>query len=198
MPRASAPSSSRRAAPANRPSRRGALSFVVHKHAARRLHYDFRLEHGGVLLSWAIPKGPSLDPRQKRLAVRVEDHPLDYGGFEGNLPEGEYGAGPVLIWDRGAWEPEEDPAAGLRAGKLAFRLHGEKLRGGFAFVRMRGRAAREGRENWLLIKARDGETARPGAREVVDASPRSVVTGRTIEEVAAEADRPGKGRRRRR
>jgi bifunctional non-homologous end joining protein LigD len=185
MPRASAPS----------PSRRAALSFVVHKHAARRLHYDFRLEHGGVLLSWAIPKGPSLDPHEKRLAVRVEDHPLDYGGFEGNLPEGKYGAGPVLIWDRGVWEPEEDPAAGLRAGKLVFRLHGEKLRGGFALVRMGGRAAREGRENWLLIKARDEEAARPGAREKVDRSPRSVVTGRTIEEVAAEADRPGKGKR---
>jgi bifunctional non-homologous end joining protein LigD len=171
---------------------------VVHKHGARRLHYDFRIEHGGVLHSWAIPKGPSLDPHEKRLAVRVADHPLDYGGFEGNLPEGEYGAGPVLIWDRGVWEPEEDPAAGLRAGKLAFRLRGEKLRGGFALVRMGGRAAREGREHWLLIKARDEEAARPGAREVVDARPRSVVTGRGIEAVAAGADRRAKGRSRRR
>ena len=194
MTRASAPSPPRRAAPANRPSGRGALSFVVHKHAARRLHYDFRLEHGGVLLSWAIPKGPSLDPREKRLAVRVEDHPLDYGGFEGNLPVGEYGAGPVLIWDRGVWEPDEDPAAGLRAGKLAFRLHGEKLRGGFALVRMGGRAARGGRENWLLIKARDDRAARTGAREIVDARARSVLTGRSIEEVAAEAKGGGKGK----
>ena len=178
--------------------RRATLSFVVHKHAARRLHYDFRLEHGGVLLSWAIPKGPSLDPREKRLAVRVADHPLDYGDFEGNLPEGEYGAGPVLIWDRGVWEPEEDPATGLRAGKLVFRLRGEKLRGNFALVRMGGRAGREGKENWLLIKTRDAEAAPMGKREVVDALPRSVATGRTIEEVAAQEKNGGKRRGRRR
>ena len=170
-------------------SRCAARSFVVHKHAARRLHYDLRLEHRGVLLSWAIPKGPSLDPREKRLAVRVEDHPLDYGDFEGNLPEGEYGAGPVLIWDRGVWEPEEDPAAGLRAGKLTFRIHGEKLRGNFALVRMGGRAGREGKENWLLIKERDEEAARAGAREVTEAKPRSVFSGRTIEAIARGARR---------
>ncbi len=111
-------------------------SFVIHKHAARRLHYDFRLEHDGVLVSWAVPKGPSLDPGERRLAVKVEDHPLDYGAFEGNIPEGEYGAGAVIIWDQGRWLPEGDPAAGLRKGHLRFRLEGKKLAGEWSLVRM--------------------------------------------------------------
>src|SRR5712692_1192999 len=119
-----------------------ALSFVVQKHAATRLHYDFRLELGGVLLSWAIPKGPSLDPHEKRLAVHVEDHPIDYGGFEGVIPKGQYGGGTVLLWDRGTWTPlEPDPEAALKKGALKFRLDGEKLRGNWALVRMAGRAA---------------------------------------------------------
>src|ERR671936_2705113 len=108
------------------------LSFVIQKHAARRLHYDFRLELDGVLKSWAIPKGPSLDPGEKRLAVHVEDHPLDYGGFEGIIPKGQYGGGTVLLWDRGTWEPQENPHAGYAKGNLKFILKGEKLRGGFA------------------------------------------------------------------
>jgi bifunctional non-homologous end joining protein LigD len=141
---------------------RGAGSFVVQKHAAKRLHYDFRLEWEGVLLSWAIPKGPSLDPAMKRMAVQVEDHPLPYGKFEGVIPKGEYGAGSVIIWDRGRWTPVGDAARGLREGKLKFTLQGEKLRGGFTLVRMRARDD-ERQPSWLLIKEQD-EHARPSAQ----------------------------------
>src|ERR1041385_1790739 len=121
------------------------LSFVVQKHAARRLHYDFRLELGGVLKSWAIPKGPSLDPGEKRLAVHVEDHPLEYGSFEGEIPQGEYGGGTVVIWDRGQWIPRGDPEASYREGKLKFELRGKKLRGGWVLVRMGGQASEGGK-----------------------------------------------------
>jgi len=153
-----------------------ALSFVVQKHAASRLHYDFRLELDGTLKSWAVPKGPSLDPNDKRMAIQVEDHPLSYGGFEGVIPQGQYGAGTVIVWDHGTWEPIGDPREGFRAGKLKFRLHGAKLKGAWTLVRMRGHGD-ERQEPWLLIKERD-EQARPAsAYSVVVELPDSVISG---------------------
>jgi len=130
------------------------LRFVVHEHKATRLHYDFRLEVGGVLKSWAIPKGPSLNPADKRLAVIVEDHPLEYIDFEGIIPEGSYGAGAVVVWDHGTYEPSGpgDPEAQLRSGKIAFSLHGMKLKGGFALARL---AKGETGKEWLLMKKKD-------------------------------------------
>ncbi len=165
------------------------LTFVIQKHAARRLHYDFRLEMDGVLRSWAVPKGPSLDPGEKRLAVHVEDHPLEYGDFEGVIPEGQYGGGTVLLWDNGTWQPEGDPVRDYRAGKLKFRLDGKKLKGGWMLVRTRGRGDDDGKENWLLIKERD-ESARPGSGDaVVRERPESAASGQTIEEIAADPQR---------
>jgi bifunctional non-homologous end joining protein LigD len=162
--------------------------FVIQKHAASRLHYDFRLELGGTLKSWAVPKGPSLDPAVKALAVEVEDHPLDYASFEGIIPQGEYGGGTVMVWDRGTWEPEGDAARGLKQGKLKFRLNGEKLSGSWALVRMARRSDEE-RNNWLLIKHRD-EAARPNARsDILTRKPRSVLSGRTMDQIASDADR---------
>jgi len=154
--------------------KKSVLSFVIQKHAARSLHYDFRLELGGTLKSWAIPKGPSLDPTQKRLAVQVEDHPLSYAGFEGVIPPKQYGAGTVIIWDRGTWEPVGDPRAGYRAGKLKFQLHGEKLKGGWTLVRMRSDADSR-QQPWLLIKERDAEAKPASDFSVVDALPDSVL-----------------------
>ena len=150
--------------------------FVVQKHAARRLHYDFRLEAGGVLKSWAVPKGPSLNPGDKRLAVHVEDHPFDYRTFEGTIPEGNYGAGEVIIWDRGTYEPEgtESVAAQLARGELKFRLHGHKLNGSFVLVKLK--RSQKGNE-WLLIKHRD-EDADPNWN--VEEHGESVVSGRSI------------------
>jgi bifunctional non-homologous end joining protein LigD len=163
-------------------------SFVVQKHAASHLHYDFRLQFGDVLKSWAVPKGPSLDPRDKRLAIEVEDHPVDYGSFEGVIPEGEYGGGTVLLWDRGEWEPMEDPEAMYRAGKLKFNLHGEKLRGSWALIRRSGSVA-SGKPQWFLIKHRD-EYARDRADfDVTAETPLSAATGRDLEEIAADRDR---------
>src|SRR3954465_864617 len=165
------------------------LSFVVQKHAASRLHYDFRLELNGVLLSWAIPKGPSLDPGEKRLAVHVEDHPLDYGEFEGIIPEGEYGGGNVLLWDRGPWIPlDPDPEAAYRKGSLKFILNGQKLRGKWALVRMGGKAANERRENWLLIKERDDEALPQSGDAGVKDNPLSVTTGRSLDTIASDRD----------
>jgi len=154
--------------------KKSVLSFVIQKHAARSLHYDFRLELDGTLKSWAIPKGPSLDPTQKRLAVQVEDHPLSYAGFEGVIPPKQYGAGTVIVWDRGTWEPVGDPRAGYRAGKLKFQLHGEKLKGGWTLVRMRSDADSR-QEPWLLIKERDAEAKPASDFSVVDALPDSVL-----------------------
>ena len=193
--------------------RRGAPRFVVHKHDARRLHYDVRLEVDGVLVSWAVPKGPSLDPGDKRLAVRTEDHPLDYAEFEGVIPRGEYGAGPVIVWDTGTYRnltehqgqpvPVED---GLARGHVAVWLDGEKLRGGFAFTRIRrgGAAAKGARGDgasagdgsgepiggglgaaWLMVKMRDREATTEDVP--VRDRPASVRSGRTIEEMAAAA-----------
>jgi bifunctional non-homologous end joining protein LigD len=151
-----------------------ALTFVIQKHAASRLHYDFRLELGGTLKSWAVPKGPSFDPKVRRMAVHVEDHPLGYASFEGVIPKGQYGAGTVIVWDRGTWEPVGDPAAGYKAGKLKFDMHGEKLRGRWNLVRMHGRAG-ERQEPWLLIKENDAE-ARPASEyDVTEAQPDSVM-----------------------
>ncbi len=163
---------------------RTALSFVVQKHAARNLHYDFRLELDGTLKSWAVPKGPSLDPSVKRMGVHVEDHPLSYASFEGTIPERQYGAGHVIVWDRGVWVPMGDPAAGLKAGKLKFELFGEKLKGGWTLVRMQGRkrdaapqAAGEAKEPWLLIKESDPHARKADEFDVLLASPDSVLSG---------------------
>lgn len=152
----------------------GALSFVVQKHAARRLHYDFRLELEGTLKSWAVPKGPSLDPAEKRMAVHVEDHPLDYASFEGVIPPKAYGAGTVIVWDRGTWMPVGDPVAGYRSGKLKFELQGEKLHGHWTLVRMHGRGD-ERQDPWLLIKERDAFARSAAEYDITEALPDSVL-----------------------
>src|SRR5262245_59257523 len=173
---------------------RGKLIFVVQKHAARRLHYDFRLQLDGVLKSWAVPKGPSLDPGEKRLAVEVEDHPLEYATFEGRIPEGEYGAGEVIVWDRGRWQPVGDPHEGLRRGKLEFELAGEKLHGQWVLVRLHMRQ-RSDKPNWLLIKRTD-EYARPLTQhDVLTDQPQSVKSGRTIEDLSETQDGKSRGAR---
>jgi bifunctional non-homologous end joining protein LigD len=159
-------------------ARKERLEFVIQKHRASRLHYDFRLEHDGVMLSWAVPKGPSLDPSVKRFAMQTEDHPIEYNRFEGVIPEGEYGAGTVMIWDRGTWEPEvEDVDRALAKGDLKFRLYGRKLRGSWVLVRMRDR-------QWLLIKHRD---AAASDHDITAAKPRSVVSRRTLAGIARAA-----------
>ena len=150
------------AEPKGKTGRAGGNRYLIQKHDARRLHYDLRLEMDGVLKSWAVTRGPSIDPSDKRLAVQVEDHPLDYGDFEGTIPAGEYGGGTVMLWDSGTWEPLGDPQRMLRDGRLTFRLRGKKLKGEWHLVRMRG-SPREKRANWLLIKSRD-DAARPGSR----------------------------------
>ncbi|WP_323748514.1 DNA polymerase ligase N-terminal domain-containing protein [Anaerosoma tenue] len=164
----------------------GGLRFVVQKHDASQLHYDFRLEWDGVLLSWAVPKGPSLDPKDKRLAVEVEDHPVDYADFEGVIPEDEYGGGTVMVWDRGTYEPRGDMAEMRADGSIKVDMRGEKLRGGFALVRMKRREG-EKRDNWLLIKERDDEARPRDSYDVLAEEPGSAKTGRSMEEIAAEA-----------
>lgn len=168
--------------------KKGAASFVVQKHAATRLHYDFRLEMDGVLRSWAVTRGPSLVAGERRLAVHVEDHPLDYGGFEGTIPKGEYGGGEVIVWDNGTWSPVGDAARGYAKGHLEFELDGTKLRGRWHLIRMQGKP-REKRENWLLIKADDPEARSGDAPDILQQHPESVLTGRRIE--ALEGEDPG-------
>jgi bifunctional non-homologous end joining protein LigD len=167
------------------------LRFVIQKHAATRLHYDFRLELDGVFHSWAVTRGPSLDPHDKRLAVEVEDHPLAYGDFEGTIPKGQYGGGTVQLWDRGYWEPEGDapPEAMLRKGDLKFRLDGKRLHGSWVLVRMKNDKLRSKRSNWLLIKHQDGY-AKEGDRDALLKEDKSVASGRTMAEIGA-----GKGRK---
>jgi bifunctional non-homologous end joining protein LigD len=165
------------------------LPFVIQKHAATRLHYDFRLGWDGVLKSWAVTKGPSYFPGDKRLAVQVEDHPLEYGSFEGIIPKGQYGGGTVMLWDRGTWEPQGDAAEGLKNGSLKFALHGEKLKGNWALIRMGGRAANESKPNWLLIKEHDGEERGADDEAITEEAPDSVASGRNMEAIAKAADR---------
>ncbi len=176
--------------PRGRRGRGGGNRYVIQKHAARRLHYDLRLELDGVMKSWAVTRGPSLDPREKRLAVEVEDHPIEYNTFEGTIPQGEYGGGTVLIWDRGRWIADGDPHQGLAKGHLTFELDGKKLHGRWHLVRMRGRA-NERHVNWLLIKAKD-EFARSGrGKDILEEQPLSVASGRSLDDIVA-----GQGRKR--
>ena len=159
-------------------TRKKILEFVVQKHRASRLHYDFRLEHDGVMLSWAVPKGPSLDPANKRFAMQTEDHPIEYNQFEGVIPEGEYGGGTVMIWDRGTWEPQvDDVDTALIKGDLKFSLNGKKLRGSWVLVRMRPR-------QWLLIKHRDKIAS---TEDIAATKPRSAVSRRTLAGIARRA-----------
>src|SRR5262245_3691237 len=162
--------------------------FVVQKHAARRLHFDLRLEVAGVFKSWAVAKGPSLDPKDKRLAVETEDHPLDYGDFEGIIPQGEYGGGTVMLWDRGFWASDGEATKALRKGELRFTLVGEKMQGGWVLVRLRHDRERGKRTNWLLIKRHDGYE-REGNADGILSQDRSVASGRSMQQIAG-----GKGR----
>ena len=178
------------------PTSRSTLAFVIQKHAASRLHFDLRLELDGVMKSWAVPKGPSLDPAAKRLAVQVEDHPVEYNAFEGTIPAGEYGGGTVMLWDRGTysfWEDDPDPVERLRegyaGGDFKFELRGTRLHG--IWVLVRTRRGDPDKPQWLLIKHRD-EFARPGT-EIVEQEVTSVATGRTMDEITA-GDKPTKGR----
>ncbi len=157
-------------------------SFVVQKHAAGHLHYDFRLEMDGVLKSWAVAKGPSVDPAVRRLAMETEDHPLTYGGFEGIIPKGQYGGGTVMVWDHGTWEPIGDPRATYRAGRMKFILNGDKMRGQWALVRMKPKAGERG-SAWLLIKDKD-DHALPGEPDALLEQDKSVKSGRAMREIA--------------
>ncbi|MFZ0930227.1 MAG: DNA ligase D [Syntrophobacteraceae bacterium] len=163
--------------------------YIIQKHAASHLHYDLRLELDGVLKSWAVPKGPSLKPAEKRLAVHVEDHPIEYGSFEGIIPEGEYGGGTVMLWDRGTWEPEGDPHRGYAKGDLKFKLHGEKLKGSWVLARMKGKTGGDEGKNWLLIKKRDDAAISGSEPEPVETMERSAASGRTMQEIASQREK---------
>src|SRR3954463_3203016 len=156
------------------------LRYVIQKHEPPRLHYDFRLELNGTFKSWAVTRGPSLNPADKRLAVEVEDHPLDYGDFEGTIPKGQYGGGTVQLWDRGYWLPEGDPHEGLKRGDLKFALAGERLSGSWVLVRMKWDRKGGKRTNWLLIKHRDAAAEESSDSGIVDRNPKSVASGRTL------------------
>jgi bifunctional non-homologous end joining protein LigD len=164
--------------------RKSSLLYVIQKHRATQLHYDFRLESDGVLLSWAIPKGPSLDPSVKRLAMQVEDHPVEYGSFEGVIPEGEYGGGTVMLWDRGTWSLEEgsNVAHQIQEGSLKFKLNGKKLHGSWALVRTRGFGGKE-KSAWLLIKHRDAFASK---KDITLEKPRSVASRRLLAQIARD------------
>ncbi|HEY5331396.1 MAG TPA: DNA ligase D [Acidobacteriaceae bacterium] len=175
----------------SKPRPAGALPFVIQKHAASHLHYDFRLGWNGVLKSWAVTKGPSYYPGDRRLAVQVEDHPMEYGGFEGIIPKGQYGGGTVMVWDQGTWTPQpgyENVDAGLRDGSLKFVMHGSKMKGKWTLVRMGGKAANESKPNWLLIKEHDDFERGKGDPCITVESPNSAVTGRSIEQIAEQED----------
>jgi bifunctional non-homologous end joining protein LigD len=177
--------------PKKKAAERSGLPFVIQKHAATRLHYDFRLGWNGVLKSWAVAKGPSYFTGDKRLAVQVEDHPMEYGGFEGIIPKGQYGGGTVMVWDQGTWEPQAghtDVDEGLRTGSLKFIMHGTKMKGKWALIRMGGKAANESKPNWLLIKEHDEFERNQDDAAVTDEEPDSVVTGRSLEEIARNED----------
>jgi bifunctional non-homologous end joining protein LigD len=164
-------------------SQKSSLIYVVQKHRATALHYDFRLEFRGTLLSWAVPKGPSLDPSTKRLAMQVEDHPVDYAGFEGVIPEGEYGGGTVMVWDQGTWTSESpDPAAAMAKGDFKFTLHGKKLKGSWVLVRTRGFGS-SSKVSWLLIKHRDEFAT---GVDVTEEMPRSAISSRLLADIARE------------
>ena len=161
----------------------GSLIYVIQKHRATALHYDFRLEWKGVLLSWAVPKGPSLDPSIKRLAMQVEDHPVDYATFEGVIPEGEYGGGTVMVWDQGTWTPEQDDVdAALAKGDLKITLQGKKLKGSWVLVRTHGYGRSDGK-SWLLIKHRDQYAS---TADITAEKPRSIVSNRLLAQIAAD------------
>jgi bifunctional non-homologous end joining protein LigD len=169
----------------SKPPAKSDLLYVIQKHAASHLHYDFRLEWRGVLLSWAVPKGPSLDPSVKRLATQVEDHPVDYGSFEGTIPEGEYGGGTVMLWDQGTWTPEvPDVDAALREGNLKFTLNGKKLKGSWVLVRAKSFGSSK-KPGWLLIKHRDQFAS---TEDILEKKPRSVVSKRLLAGIARDND----------
>ncbi len=182
---------------------KGSLIYVVQKHMATNLHYDFRLEWRGVLLSWAVPKGPSLDPAVKRLAMQTEDHPIEYANFEGVIPPGQYGAGTVMVWDEGTWEPESaDVDSSLQRGEIKFTLQGKKLQGSWVLVRTRGFGKNPTRSAWLLIKHRDQHAS---TKDVTQEEPRSVKSRRLLADIARDeggdverasmVDPTGKGQR---
>ncbi len=173
------------AEPRGKAGRKKGSAYVIQKHDATRLHYDLRLELDGVMLSWAVTRGPSLVPGEKRLAIHVEDHPIEYNKFEGTIPKGQYGGGTVMVWDRGTWTPDHDPHKGIKKGHLDFELHGEKLKGHWHLVRMRKRPG-ERQEPWLLIKATDEHAAEKSDRDVLDELSNSAVTGRTLDEIAVD------------